>query len=172
MYQPIRPNDILAMNWNAIPAEPIPDDDYVPPVFDTRPITKEEYLNIIDRYRVDSNFMRLPLASWAYEELPEFAETREQLAYIQAEYAERVQKAMEIDDIKEQEEALKDKIAKMKKLAKKNKALRRAKAKLLELEKKRAELEEEASDEEIDISRVEPPRVFSGQSIDGESKDD
>lgn len=152
------PMEMLAINWRSIEPEPIPDPDekpFAPPVpKNTTPITKEEYLNLIDKYRYDSNFMRLPLATWAYEELPEFAETREQLLAIQSEFAERVEKALAINDIDEQERALKDKISKMKKLAKKNKALRRAKAKLAELEKKRAELEAEASDEEVEAPEL------------------
>jgi hypothetical protein len=174
VYKPLTLTDVMALNWDSIPEQPnIEPEEWKPPVFDRRPITKEEYLERIQEFRYDSNFTRVPLATWCLEEFPEFAETRHQLSVLQAEYAEKVEKARLIGDMKLEEEALKEKIAKMKKLAKKNKALRKAKARLEELERKRAELEEEMSDEEIDLTMDEKVGViqpqFSGQNIDRET---
>jgi len=166
-FRALKTKDVLSMNWDDIPAEPVFDPEtYVPPKLDTRPITKEEYMRRLEDFRYDSNFSRIPLAGFVLEEYPEFAETRQQLALIQAQYAEKVDKARMIGDLKMEEDALKEKITGMKKLAKKNKALRKAKARLQELEKRRAELEEEMSDEEIDLSKDVATGVFSGLNID------
>ena len=51
-----------------------------------KPITKEEYLEFIESLRSEPEFGRLPFASWAYEEFPEFAETPEQIAAINEEW--------------------------------------------------------------------------------------
>ena len=170
VYKPLTMTDVMALNWDSIPEQPnIEPEEWKPVVFDRRPITKEEYMERIQEFRYDSNFTRVPLATWCLEEFPEFAETRHQLAVLQSEYAEKVEKARLIGDMKMEEDALKDKIAKMKKLAKKNKALRKAKARLEELERKRAELEEEMSDEDLDLSmdeKVGAIRSFSGQMIE------
>lgn len=120
--------------------EPIP--------IDTRPITKEEYLAFMDKLRAEQEFERLPMAAWAYEEFPEFAERPEQVAAINAKWTEETLKAHELGDLEAEQKALEERIQRLKKMAKKNKAIRKAKQRILEIEARRAELED---DEDQDI---------------------
>lgn len=42
---------------------------------DTRPITKQDFLKIVERYRGDPLFKKLPLPAFAYDILPEYQGT-------------------------------------------------------------------------------------------------
>jgi hypothetical protein len=97
---------LLTTDWDNIPAQPQPE-DMPPPKFDTRPISKEEVIRRMEEFRYDSNFMRLPVPGFIFEEYPEYAESRQQLALIQSQFAEKVDKARLLGDIKMEEEALK-----------------------------------------------------------------
>lgn len=107
-----------------------------------KPITKEEYLAFMETIRGEEMFDRLPMASWAYEEFPEFAMKPEQLTGINADFTEKLTKAKEIGDLDAEKEALEEKVRRLKRMARKNKAIKIAKQRILEIEARRAELED------------------------------
>lgn len=143
-----RPIPSYALNPETVP-EHTPDENPIP--ICTKPITKEEYLAFMEQLRTEQEFERLPMAAWAYEEFPEFAETPEQLAAINARWTEETMKAKEKGDLEAEQKALEERIKRLKKMAKKNKAIRKAKARILEIEARRAELEDD-EDPEIKIN--------------------
>lgn len=118
----------------------------------TKPITKEEYLEYINQLRSEQEFDRLPFASWAYEEFPEFAETPEQIAAINAKWTEETLKAKEKNDLEAEKKALEEKVKRLKKLARKNKAIKMAKKRIEEIVAKQMEMEMEEEDVKINVA--------------------
>lgn len=108
----------------------------------TKPITKEEYLSAMELFRSDQHFMNLPMSPWVYEEFPEFAESKEQIAAINQEWTEATLKAREVGNLDDEKKALEKRISKLKKMAKSNKAIRTAKKRILEIETRKALLED------------------------------
>lgn len=117
----------------------------------TKPITEDEILSVAEEMRDDPDFMRMPMPPCAYEHFPEFAETKEQLVGINATFAEKIQKAQELKDLDAEKKALKERIQRLKKMAKKNKAIRTARRRIMDIETRKAELEDTA-DVEINLN--------------------
>ena len=115
----------------------------------TKPITNQEYLEFIDSIRNEPEFDRLPLAPCAYEHFPEFAETKEQVAGINAEWTDAVIKANKIGDLEAEKNALERRVKRLKKMAKKNKAIKTAKKRILDILAEQEELKLKDTDEEI-----------------------
>lgn len=116
----------------------------------TKPITKEEYLQFVDQLRTEPEFANFPLASWAYEEFPEFAQTPEQIAAINAEWTAETMRANEAKDLEAEKKALEKRIERLKKMAKKNKAIKMAKKRLEEILARQEEMR--LGDEDIQIN--------------------
>jgi len=130
-----------------IPVHTDPSNEAIP--ICNKPITKEEYLDYVNMIRGDKDFDRLPFATWAYEEFPEFAERPEQIVGINAEFTRDLLEAKEREDLEAEKLALEKKVQRLKKMAKKNKAIREAKKRLEEIIARQAELE--MNDDDFDI---------------------
>jgi len=130
-----------------IPVHVDPSNEAIP--ICNKPITKEEYLDYVNMIRGDKDFDRLPFATWAYEEFPEFAEQPEQIIGINAEFTRDLLEAKEREDLEAEKLALEKKVQRLKKMAKKNKAIREAKKRLEEIIARQAELE--MNDDDFDI---------------------
>jgi hypothetical protein len=118
----------------------------------TKPITKQEYLEYITQLRGEQEFDRLPFASWAYEEFPEFAETPEQIAAINAQWTEETLRAKEKNDLEAEKKALETKISRLKQMARKNRAIKTARRRLEDIAIRQEEMRLQDSSENIKIN--------------------
>lgn len=138
------------MDIDKIPVHKPPSENEVIP-FSTKPISKEEYFEFIEKIRNDPYFDRLPQPAWVYEELPEYAETSKQTVGVNVEFTEKILRASEKKDLEAEKKATEEKIARLKKLAKKNKAIRKAKQRLTDIAARLEELKIDDDDPDLQI---------------------
>lgn len=86
----ITPTSSAIPSADKVAKDPIP--------IDTRPITKEEFLQIMSRFRQDQEFTRLPMPTFAYEHFEEFKDT--ELAREEDNYQYTAKQLKETDDEK------------------------------------------------------------------------